>query len=346
MPRPTLPALRALAASAACAFLLAACGGGGDDAPAAPAAPPPPANAATVQIGGVAAVGAAIGNATVTVVNKAGARATATTSANGSYTVAAPEGGPYLLSITDAAARTWYSYAQAAGTANITPLTTLAMLQANGNRPLSELAASWSTRQLTAAQVLEAAKLVNANLAQLMQSKGVTATTTNIFTASFAANGQGLDAVLDAMRVSIACSATSCTQTINSPSGTALITWNANAQTNGFTFSWSGSGGASGSVDVGIGSCRAPRAGTYSLVVQTTVAGAVGVSVPEICVDGLPGKPATQSEFCGSATVQQQLPPGVSVISCSYDGTVGTIAARITTPIVIDYTIKYTFVQR
>jgi hypothetical protein len=219
------------------------------------------------------------------------------------------------------------------------------LLQANGNQPLTTLASNWNSRTLTDAQVLDAARVVNANLAGVMQGKGVAAASTNVFTASFAANGSGLDAVLDAMRVTIACSASSCTQTINNPNGSLLITWNASIATNGYSFSWTG-GGTSGTVDVGIGSCRAPKAGTFSLVVQTSVSGVGGLTVPEVCIDGLPGKPATQSEFCGDATVRQQLPPNVQLLSCSYSGNTGTIAARITSPLVIDYSVTYTFVQR
>lgn len=338
---------RTLAAMAAAALMLSACGGGGDAGPSTPAGGnSTPAAVTTVDITGLAATGAAIPNATVTATNVRGEKATAQTSSSGSYTVKIADGAPYVLSVIDAAGKTWYSYAQGAGRANINPMTTLALLQANGNKPLSDLAANWQTTRVTPDQVLNGAKLLNANLANVMAGKGVTASSTNVFTAEFTANGSGLDAVLDAMRVSINCSSTSCTQSISSPSGSALITWNANASTTGFTFSWTSTSSGSGTIDVGLGSCRAPQAGTYSLVVATTVSGIGGVAIPEICVDGLPSKPATQSEFCGSGTVTQQLPPGVAIVSCTYDGTTGTIAARITTPLAIDYSLKYTFVKR
>lgn len=338
---------RLLAVGVLVAGLLAGCGGGGGDSAAPPTgttAPPTP-TVTTVQITGLAATGAAIANATVTATNAKGEKATAVTSAAGAYTINIADAAPFVLSVTDAAGKAWYSFAQAAGVANITPLTTMALLQANANKPLADLASAWSTRQLTAAQVLDAAKVVNANLSTLMQSKGVSAASTNIFTAAFTANGQGLDAVLDGMRVSISCTATACTQTINAPNGSLLVNWNASISTNAITVSWTG-GGTSGQLDIGVGSCKAPRAGTYSLVVQTTVTGLGSIPIPEICVDGLPAKPATQAEFCGSGTVTQQLPPGVSVISCTYDGTTGTIAARITQPLTLDYSVKYIFVQR
>lgn len=336
-----LPTLHTLAAAAAAAVMLAACGGG-DDSPAGPTTPPA---ATTVQITGLAATGAAIANATVTATNVRGEKASATTNAGGQFTLNIADGAPFMLAITDAAGKAWYSYAQAAGVANINPLTTLALLQANGNKPLADLASGWASRQLTATQVLDAAKVVNANLSSVMQGKGIDPAAANPFTVSFTPNGTGFDAVLDAMRVNISCSATSCTQTINSPAGAALVSWNASIATSSINLSWS-AGGTGGNINIGLGSCAAPRAGTYSLVVQTTVSGIGGVPIPEVCVDGLPGKPTSQSEFCGSGTVTQQLPPGVSVISCTYDGTVGTIAARITSPVVLDYSVKYTFVQR
>jgi hypothetical protein len=334
---------------------LSACGGGDSGTPAASTPPaavaPTPAPVATVDITGLAATGAAIANATVTATNVRGERATALTNAAGNFSLKVPDGAPYLLSVADAAGKAWYSYAQAAGRTNITPLTSLALLQANGNKPLADLQSTWANKQLTAQQVLDAAKVLNANLSTLIQSKGLTPASLNVFNAEFTANGTGLDAVLDAMRVSINCTATSCTQSLTSPSGSVLVNWNANIATNGFSFSWSatssGTGSTStGTIDVGIGSCRAPQAGTYSMVVQTTVTGLGSIPIPEICIDGLPAKPSTQADFCASGSTTQQLPPGVQVLTCSFDGTTGVIAARITQPFALDYSIKYSFVKR
>ena len=135
---------------------------------------------------------------------------------------------------------------------------------------------------------------------------------------------------------------------INSPGGDVLITWNGNISTVGFTISWSGgASGGGGQIDVNLGACAPnPTPGTYSMIVQTTVAGLGGVPIPEICVDGLPGKPASQSDFCGSGDVNSALPPGVTITECSFVDPVGTISARITSPITLDYTVKYTFVLR
>jgi hypothetical protein len=323
--------------------LLAGCGGGSDDGPTGGGGGGGGGTGPTATLTGVAATGAAIPNAVVTGVNARGQTVTVSTGGDGSFTIAIPEGAPYGLKVTDAAGNTWYSFAPAAGRANITPLTTLALSQAAGNKPLADVLTAWASQAPTADQVLAAAAVVNANLQAVMRGKGVDPATLNPFTADFSANGQGLDAVLDAMRVRFDCTATACTQTINGPAGELLVTWNASISTTGFTLSWSGGG----QVDVNLGACRPnPTPGTYSMVVSTTVSGLGGVPIPDICVDGLPAKPASQSEFCGAADVNAALPPGVSITSCTFDGTVGTISARITNPIVIDYTVKYTFVRR
>ena len=90
---------------------LTACGGGDDT----------PAPAATVTITGVAATGAPIKGGKVNAVNAAGKTATATSAADGSYSISVAAGAPYALNITDTAGKVWYSYAPDAGVANITP---------------------------------------------------------------------------------------------------------------------------------------------------------------------------------------------------------------------------------
>lgn len=325
----------------AAAIALAACGGGDDDAPPTGGG----GGTAKAALTGVAAVGAPIAGATVTVVNVRGETATASTGSDGGYSLEIAEGAPYGLRVTDAAGQTWYSYAPAAGRANITPLTTLAMADAWGYKPLADLVAAWQANAPTAEQVLAAAAKVNANLQAAIQAQGLNAAALNVFTAEFSANGQGLDAVLDAMRVHVECSAGSCSQTITSPSGDVLVTWNAAISTTGFSVSWGGSGGTGGGqVNVNLGACSASApAGTWSMLVQTLVS---GIAAPDVCVDGLPGKPTSRDEFCGGSEVVGALPPGVEILSCGYDGSVGEIVARVTAPFVIDYTVTYTFVQR
>lgn len=363
-PAPRLPTPRLAWAAPlvlALAAGLTACGGGSDGGTTAGTATGGTsgsttggtAAAAKVQLTGVAATGAAIAGSTVTATNAKGVQGTGITAADGSFTVSIEDAAPYVLSIADASGKVWYSYAAQAGRANITPLTTLALLEANASKPLADLAKAWGSATLTDSQVLAAAAKVNANLKPLMTAQGLDPNTTNVFTSAFSANHTGLDAVLDAMRLNLSCSASACTQTITNPAGSVLVSWNGNIATTGISLSWTASsaGGTTGSgttgsgtVTVGLGSCKAPKAGTYSLVVQTSVAGLAGVTVPEVCVDGLPGKPASQTDFCGDAQFTAQLPPGVAIQSCSYSGNQGQITAQVSSPIVLTYTVTYTFV--
>jgi hypothetical protein len=324
---------------------LSACGGGDGSE-----------SQASVSLAGTAATGAPIAGATVQVVNAQGTRATAITAADGSFTVTVADAPPYLLSVTDAQGHEWFSYAAAdSARANITPLTTLALAQANGGAPLSALPARWASQPITPAQVLQAAAVVNANLQALMQSQGVDPTRVNVFTEPFSANHAGLDAVLDAMRVSFECSATACSQTIARPDGSTLLTWNANIATGSITISWTGTagggtggtGGGGGTISVSLGACTAnPTPGSWSMVVQTSVSGVAGVTVPDVCIDGLPGKPASQDEFCNDAAFRDQLPAGVTVQSCSWADPTATISATINQGITFNYSVRYTFVQR
>lgn len=309
-----------------------------------------------MQLTGIAATGAAIANATVTAVNASGQTATATSSAGGAFTLSISDGAPYVLKVSDSAGRVWYSFAQVAGTAHITPLTTLALAQAWGDKPLADLYNGWAGTRLTAAQVLEAARVVNANFAAQMQARGVDPASVNIFNAAFSVDGQGLDGVLDAIRVSFNCGASTCNPLINAASGGALFSWTGTISVAGINISWtttssgagsSGSGGSGGG-GTAAGACAstAGAPGSWSIRVQTTVSGFGTLPIPEVCVDGLPAKPASQTEFCGGTQTINQLPAGVSIVSCTWDGSTGTIAARITSPLTIDYSIKYTFFQR
>lgn len=331
----------ALALAAATLTLgLTACGGG-DDTPA-PTAGPAPATTATIT--GVAATGAPIKGGKVNAVNAAGKTATATTAADGSYSISVAAGAPYALNITDAAGKVWYSYAPDAGVANITPLSTLALSKANVNKPLSALYDAWGTATLSSDAVLNAAKLLNANFQSQLLAKGVDYTKFNVFDSTFTANGVGYDAVLDSVRVQFSCTASSCTESVTNPAGATVVTWNSNLATGGISLSFT-AGGTTTNLNVNIGACKAAAAGTYSMLVDTTVSG-IGVSIPQVCVDGLPAAPTSEADFCGGASYAAQLPTGAQLVSCKFANNVGTYIVRISSPLVLDYTVKYTFVKR
>ena len=106
-----------LSSVAAATLALVACGGGGYDTTSA-------------TITGVAATGAALGNAAVTGQCSTGVPVTATTGADGSFTLALSGGQttPCLLEVFGGTpAIRLHGFAAEAGRANITPLTELAM---------------------------------------------------------------------------------------------------------------------------------------------------------------------------------------------------------------------------
>ncbi len=336
---------RSMATSLALAsLLLTGCGGGGGGGGGGEAGSPA-VTPATVLLTGTAATGAAMAGTTVRALSAAGSTATSTVAADGQYSLRINQGGPYLLSATDAAGKTWYSYASGAGTTNITPLTTLALLDANAGKPLADLLAGWQGQQLAPNTVAQSATKVNTNLAAPMRSAGLNPLTVNIFSDPFAANHLGIDGLLDGLRVVIACSLGSCSQDIRSPDGRTVVTWNADLTTGGFSLGWT-IAGDDGSVNLTVGSCRAqPVIGSVSLRVETQVFG-LGLSlVPDLCVDGLQAQPGSQAGFCDDSLVQLLLPAGVQLLSCSYSAPVGTVHARIGSPVALDYTVKYSFVR-
>ncbi len=137
---------------------LAACGSSDDEA----APPPAPTN---LVLSGTAAVGAAAANAPLSVKCASGT-GTATTAANGSYTVTITEGAaPCVIEVTNGADKL-YSMVEAGtaspATVNVTPLTTLLTWQVNGGDP----AALYSNFD-AAAQGKVTAAAVSAAVAQL-----------------------------------------------------------------------------------------------------------------------------------------------------------------------------------
>ena len=104
--------------------LLHSCGSSND-------VPPNPA------VSGIAATGAAIPNAPVTLKDSTGFTRNGTTDASGAYSIAAwGMTAPFLISVNyNGGANTLYSFTTVPGTANIDPLTNLAVYQALGNDP-------------------------------------------------------------------------------------------------------------------------------------------------------------------------------------------------------------------
>jgi hypothetical protein len=186
------------ALSAAALAMLSACGGG-SDASAPPVAPTPTATHLT----GSAAVGAPMTQGTLRVLDATGTVVAhdIAINADGSYDAGALTGtGPWRIEAcgyTGANYGCIFAVAQAAGTANVTPLTTAMITLASGQMPDSVMnGAAPSAAALGAAQ-----SQLQAGLAGTLSDAGVGASF-DFTTGSLAAGTRsGYDRVLDAVKV-------------------------------------------------------------------------------------------------------------------------------------------------
>ena len=194
------------------ALILAGCGGGGGGTAAAPPAP-------TALISGVAATGAPITpamNGVVTIQDSASPAHTATTptDANGAYSFTAAQLSgwttPYMMEIGYKVAGVDYNLHSAAtasdltsgsATINITPLTDLVIANLAGDiaANLFKNQATYASK-LTSTALAAGAAALTAQIAPVLTNLGVSASV-DLFRTSFTANGTGMDAVLDALKV-------------------------------------------------------------------------------------------------------------------------------------------------
>lgn len=183
---------------------LSACGGSSSSSDSSASTDTDTPTSSTATLSGVVATGAAL-QGTVEAVNASGVSSGAVTiNADGSYTLTIPEGAPYMLQATSSDFATiLYSYAEAAGIANVTSLTSLAMFEAHDKGDLEALFQSWaSTAQRPTDEEIEAARdVVIANFSTLFQSH--TTLNEDFFTTEFEADGTGIDAVMDALSINI-----------------------------------------------------------------------------------------------------------------------------------------------
>lgn len=193
--------------SALCiASLLAACGGGSDTAtPAAAPAPVVPAPAPTT-LSGTVAVGAAITDGRLRVLDATGAvvAADVVIAADGTYPAVTLTGsGPWRIEAcgyTGANYQCMHSVAQAAGTANVTPLTNALLLLASGQSP--ETLMTGAASGLSASAVSAAQDTLRGSLAPVLADAGVSSTFDLVSGALNAGSRTGYDRVLDAVGVS------------------------------------------------------------------------------------------------------------------------------------------------
>ena len=159
---------------------------------------------ATPTLTGTAATGAPI-DGTVTVKDAKGAEKDIATSADGSFTLdVTGMTAPYLLRVMPSSGPTLYSYASQNGqTINLTPTTNLAMFLAAGQTDLDAMYTSWDGTAVTATQVATAEGTVRANLVTQMEAAGLDVANYDLFTSAFAANGLGIDGVLDDLIITV-----------------------------------------------------------------------------------------------------------------------------------------------
>lgn len=189
--------------SLASTLLLAACGGGADvDAGSSVVVP---ATHSSI-LSGTVAVGAPITNGKLRILDAAGAVVVADLAidADGHYPAVTLTGAaPYRLEACGHAGSNYlcvYSSSNGGGTANVTPLTTAAMLLAAGQAP-SELM-NGAAAALTPTSFATAQEQLRTSLASILSSAGVSSTIDFVTAPLTAGSRAGYDGVLDAVSVS------------------------------------------------------------------------------------------------------------------------------------------------
>jgi hypothetical protein len=196
----TAAALRRAALLLVVATALAACGGD-DDPPAGAATPPPVASA----VSGTAATGAPLPGLVVTLKDSTNRSVTATTSAQGAFTLDTTGlTPPYLLQVTTPGGVTLLSVsadANGAGTINITPISDLLVrswYQVQGQSAASAFADPVALRPPSPVQVRAIARMLLDVLQLAIRASGAPITEPeDLIDKPFVADGTGIDALLD-----------------------------------------------------------------------------------------------------------------------------------------------------
>ncbi|UTH73536.1 hypothetical protein [Chromobacterium sp. IIBBL 290-4] len=185
-----------LSAVLSCCLLVAACGGGGSGSAAGSS------SSSGSALSGTVAVGAPMQNATLTVLGANGQSVSTGINSDGSYSNLniGSLTAPYRLQAcgtVNAIQVCHYAVAQAAGTANVTPLTTATLTLALGNDPASMMSGSAPA----SSSIASSQQSLQSALSSVLSALGLSATQ-DFTTASFAANRTGMDKLLDTIRVS------------------------------------------------------------------------------------------------------------------------------------------------
>ena len=190
-------AARVLLSTLVAGLALSGCGGGDDDTAAAPA----PATPARISVNGLAAVGAPLAGAAVSLRCADGSSGSTTADAQGRWTLSVPAAAFPCLGRAALASTVLHAALAAAADAttarmNITPLTDLLLTQLAG-----QTAVGFYDAPRYAAVTAAAADTALAQLrSQLPAALAATLGSDNPVTVAFSADGSGHDALLDALQ--------------------------------------------------------------------------------------------------------------------------------------------------
>ncbi len=299
----------------------------------------------TTTVSGTAATGAAM-TGTVTAVGANGAQANTTLGTGGAYTL--DVNGltfPLFIRANDGAGTVLYSWADAASdTANITPLTTLALVFSDLSDNLNEVFANWaaSSAQLTAATMQAAQAKVNANLQTQFVAKGVDHANYDFLTTAFTANGSGIDGVLDTLDFSFNYLGSNLAGvvTINFAGTTTPLTINIDINTSGISIGGNPGGGTA----CGSGWCLT--------VTGTVTTSGIAVSIPATTVSGLAADVVPTASDAGNITQSIQDAYGAlgtisnltwTITSSSATETVARLTFNVTGVVTAAYDLTYTY---
>ncbi len=315
--------IRKLALLGTCSAIVLALYGCNDDNDSPAAAAP------AVALSGTAATGAPISSAPIVVRCAGGSNITTATNAAGEYSITvgqmttAGAAMPCALQITLPDLSFLYGLAEANGTANITPLTNLAVAHAinamSGVAPALWFGADATLDFPTTEEISGAQAAVEA---ALQTATGEPSVPFDIFTTSFAADStSNYDVWLDNLKEALATAGTSYSDLL-----TAFV-----------------SGGGFGNITIDV---TPVTGGDRTMQVTVSVSGVAGQTVT---VTGVP-QPTTQGEFCNSGALQWYIYQGegatVTINSCSFSNNTGTISAtvQITTPVAMSIPYSATYV--
>ncbi|TPW13872.1 MAG: hypothetical protein FD130_1493, partial [Halothiobacillaceae bacterium] len=305
----------------------------------------------SLTVSGTAATGAAL-SGTVTAVGANSAQATTPIGTGGAYTLNV-DGltFPLLIKADDGVGTVLYSWADASGDiANITPLTTLALVLTDLSDNLTEVFANWATAssQLTAATLQSAQAKVNANLQSQFTAEGVEASSYDFLTTAFSADGSGIDGVLDGLvfNFDYLGGTLAGVVTVNLAGTATAVAINIEVDTSAITIG----GGTGGSSTCSSGWCLAVSGtvvtgGVTANVPVTTVPGLTSDVVPTLS-DGGNIEQSIQSAYGATGTITDL---NYTIVSSSATETVAhlTFNVAITSPVAMTaaYDLTYTYTK-